>query len=132
MQRSRILYTRLIAAGCAAAAVILGIAVRKLLPAGFWSKYAGVALWSMLAYALLVAAVPRWSVFRTALTALLLSWAVEFAQLTPVPAWLAARQPIFAWILGTSFSLRDLPAYAAGVALAAVVRAVLIRRRANA
>jgi hypothetical protein len=118
---------RLIAVACAAAIVILGIAVRKLLPPGFWSKYAGVALWSGLAYALLVAALPRWPVLRTALTALAVSWVVEFAQLTPAPAWLAARQPIFAWILGTSFSPWDLPAYAAGVLLAAATHAMLAR-----
>src|SRR5262245_24051697 len=124
-----ILRTRWIAAGCAIAIVALGIAVRKLLPLGFWSKYTGVALWSSLVYAVLVAAMPHWTALRVAVTTLTVSWVVEFLQVTPGPAWLAAQQPIFAWILGTSFSFLDLPAYAVGVLLTAAVHLAIRRGR---
>lgn len=121
------LRARLISAGCALAILIFGVAVRTLLPVGFWTKYTGVALWSALLYALLVAAAPQVSVVRIALATLAVSWAVEFLQLAPFPAWLAARQPIFAWVFGTSFSPWDLPAYAVGIILAAAIHALLIR-----
>ena len=58
-----------------------------------------------------------------ALLALGVSWAVEFAQLSTLPAWLSSQHPLLRWIFGESFRFYDLPSYAAGVALAAGVHA---------
>ncbi len=111
-------------AGIAAVVTIAaGLAVRRWLPWGFWSKYSGVALWSVVVYALVVIVRPRVGVARCALIALMLSWAVEFAQLTPAPAWLSSKHPVLRLIFGEHFSVADLPAYAAGVLLAAIVHA---------
>jgi hypothetical protein len=85
----------------------------------FLAKYGGVALWSVMAYAAILVLAPRLSVARAALIALAVSFAVELAQLSPIPAALSAKHLVLRLLLGTTFSVYDLPAYAVGVALAA-------------
>jgi hypothetical protein len=110
------------------ATVAAGLGVRYGLARFPWlAKYGGVALWSMMAYATLLVLAPRLSVPRAALIALGVSFAVELAQLSPVPAMLSAKHILLRLLLGTSFSAWDLPAYAAGVALAAVAHHTLRR-----
>lgn len=109
--------------------IAAGLAVRQWFPWGFWSKYSGVALWSAVVYALVVFVRPRAGVARCAASALLISWAVEFAQLTPGPGWLSSKHPVLRLIFGEHFSLRDLPACAVGVLLAAIMHASTVSRR---
>lgn len=117
------------AAGIAAVLTIAaGLAVRRSLPWGFWSKYSGVALWSVVVYALVVLARPRMGVARCAALSLLISWAVEFAQLTSVPGRLSSLHPMLRMVFGEHFSLADLPAYAVGALLAAMAHAACVRR----
>lgn len=123
---------RIVACVAAGLTIAAGLAVRRWLPWGFWSKYTGVALWSVVVYALVLAARPRAAVPRCALGALLISWAVEFAQLSPVPAWLAAQHPLLRLIFGEHFGAGDLAAYAVGVLLAAGGHAALVGRHSSA
>lgn len=118
-------------AACAAAlTVLVGLSVRHFLAAGFWSKYSGVALWSVVVYALVLFVRPRWHPLHCAIVALFISWAIEFAQLTPVPRWLASQHAGFRLVFGEHFSWWDLPAYAIGVLFAAIAHASpLFRRR---
>ena len=114
--------------GCLVA-VAVGLACRYGL-SGMPAKYLGVALWSTTVYAILMSIRPAAGVHRAALVALGISWAVEFAQLTPVPAWLSSQHVLLRLLFGTTFSVADLPAYAAGVALGAAL-SITARRRAD-
>jgi Protein of unknown function (DUF2809) len=60
--------------------------------------------------------------------ALAFCWAVELAQLTPVPARLSERSVLARLALGSTFNTPDLFWYAVGVALAAVPH-LFVRRR---
>jgi hypothetical protein len=101
-----------------AAAVILiaGLAVRAG-TGGAFAKYAGVALYGALVYAIMVWVAPRTSPVSVAATALVACWAVEFAQLSPVPAALSARSTLARLVLGSTFNPPDLAWYAVGVAV---------------
>jgi hypothetical protein len=97
--------------------------------APFVAKYGGVALWSVMAYVAILLLAPRLSVPRAALIALTVSFAVELAQLSPIPAALSSRHVVLRLLLGTTFSAYDLPAYAVGVALAAAAHSIARRPR---
>ncbi len=109
-------------------AVAAGLAVRFLpgVPP-LLAKVAGVALWSVAAYACVLLARPRARVLSASLIALGLSFGIELAQLTPYPAALSARHLLLRLLLGTTFSAWDLPAYAAGVLGAALLHHALLR-----
>lgn len=111
--------TRLVAFAAALGVIGAGLAVRAGLE-GFWAKYLGVALWAACVYALVVAVAPGWRPGRVAVVALAISWAVEFFQLTPIPARLAGVHPWFRLVFDEVFSWGDLPAYVAGVVVALV------------
>jgi hypothetical protein len=111
-------------------AVAAGLAIRYGL-SGAPAKYGGVALWSCMAYAGVLLVRPTLSVARAAIVTLIISWGVELAQLTPLPAALASKHLVLRLLLGTTFSLADLPAYAGGVALAAGAHALARRRPAT-
>lgn len=104
----------------ALATVALGLGARLVL-AGSLAKVLGVTLWATLVYFLIVGVAPRITVRRAFLLCLAISWAVEVFQLTDVPMLLHARHPAFALVFGTTFSGLDLPAYAAGAGLGALV-----------
>ena len=107
-------------AGAAAAALLTiaaGLALRRF-AGGALAKVGGVALWATLVYALLVVLRPRARPAVVAAVALAISFAVELFQLTPYPAELAARHPLFHLVLGETFHAPDLCAYPIGVALA--------------
>jgi hypothetical protein len=97
----------------------LGLAVRAF-TGGDFSKYAGVALYATLIYALVAFWLrPLWA----ALAATGISWAVEFFQLTGIPADLSAHSGLAHLVLGSTFNAPDLFWYAVGAALGtAVVR----------
>ncbi|MGW0587074.1 ribosomal maturation YjgA family protein [Streptosporangium sp. NPDC002607] len=120
--------TRLLAALAAALTIAAGLTVRAV-AGGWFGKYAGDALYTVLVYALIVLVWPRITPARAALGALAFSWAVELAQLTPVPAALSEVSAVARLVLGSTFSAADLVAYAAGAALVASAHTLLRRRR---
>ncbi|MET8048923.1 DUF2809 domain-containing protein [Streptosporangium sp. NPDC005286] len=120
--------TRLLAALAAALTIAAGLTVRAV-TGGWFGKYAGDALYTVLVYALIVLVWPRITPARAALGALAFSWAVELAQLTPVPAALSEVSVVARLVLGSTFGAADLVAYAAGAALVASAHTLLRRRR---
>ena len=95
----------------------LGLGVRTF-TGGDFSKYAGVALYTTLIYAFL----SFWlRPLHAALTATAISWAVEFFQLTGIPADLSAHSTLAHLVLGSTFNTPDLFWYAAGAALGTLV-----------
>ncbi|WP_405395297.1 DUF2809 domain-containing protein [Microbispora hainanensis] len=110
------LHRRLAALAAAVMVVAAGLAVRAL-PAGAVAKYAGDLLYTLLVYALVVVAAPRARPFVVAAVALAVSWLVEFAQLTGVPAELSAHSTLARLVLGTTFNAPDLFWYAVGAAV---------------
>ena len=95
----------------------LGLGVRAFTDGDF-AKYAGVALYTTLIYAFLSFWLrPLWA----AVTATGISWAVEFFQLTGIPADLSAHSTLAHLVLGSTFNTPDLFWYAAGAALGTLV-----------
>ncbi|MGC5010543.1 DUF2809 domain-containing protein [Streptosporangium sp. DT93] len=109
--------TRLLAALAAILTVAAGLTVRAT-AGGWFGASAGDALYTVLVYALIVFVRPRIIPVRAASGALALSWAVELAQLTPVPAALSEVSVVARLVLGSTFGVADLVAYAAGAVLA--------------
>ncbi|GAA4224625.1 hypothetical protein FHR32_006899 [Streptosporangium album] len=120
------LRSRLPAAFAAVVTVAAGLTVRAV-TGGWFGKYAGDALYTVLVYALIVLVWPRVPPARAALGALVFSWAVEFAQLTPLPAALSQAGVLARLVLGSTFGVADLAAYAAGAALAWTAHTLLRR-----
>ncbi|WP_433548761.1 DUF2809 domain-containing protein [Streptomyces sp. CA-294286] len=85
---------------------------------GAFAKYAGVALYTVLLYALVVAARPRVRPMAAAAVALGLSWAMEFAQLSPLPEELSARNGLLRLVFGSTFHAPDLFWYVVGAVCA--------------
>jgi len=101
----------------------LGLGVRAF-TGGDFAKYAGVALYATLIYALLSFWLrPLWA----AIAATGFSWAVEFFQLTGIPADLSARSTLAHLVLGSTFNAPDLFWYVVGAALGVVI----VRRKAS-
>lgn len=94
--------------------IAAGLAVRAAL-SGFWAKYLGVGLWAVAAYVATLCVTPRLPPPRTATIALVISWGVELAQLTPIPGRLSSVHPFVRLIFGEFFSPYDLIALAIGV-----------------
>lgn len=122
------LRVRLTAVAAAVVTVAAGLAVRAVAD-GWFGKYAGDALYTVLVHALVVLVAPRLSPGRAAAWALGLSWAVEFAQLTPVPAALSETSVLARLVLGSTFGVADLVAYAVGAALSWAGHTLLLRLR---
>ena len=101
----------------ASAVVVLaaGLAVRAFTDGAF-AKYAGVALYAALIYTLVVGVAPRIRPLVAAGIALAFCWAVEFAQLSTVPAALSERSIVARLVLGSTFNTPDLLWYAIGIA----------------
>ncbi|NUO55463.1 MAG: DUF2809 domain-containing protein [Hamadaea sp.] len=112
-----------------AAVVVLlaGLGVRAF-TGGVFAKYAGVALYAVLVYVLVLVVAPRLRPLPSAAIALAFCWAVEFFQLSPIPAELSERSTLARLILGSTFNAPDLLWYAVGVAVAYVVHAAVTRR----
>ncbi|GAA3161269.1 hypothetical protein GCM10010466_60250 [Planomonospora alba] len=121
------LRSRLPAALAAVTTVAAGLTLRAAAD-GWFAEYGGDALYTVLVHALVVTALPRVAPVRAAAGALAFSWAVELAQLTPVPAALAEVSVAARLVLGSTFGAADLAAYAAGAAAAGTVHALLRRR----
>ncbi len=110
--------TRVLAAVLAAVTLCIGVAARSGWLPSFWAKYIGVALWSVLVYWIVVFVAPRWSPWRVGVTTLGIGWLVEFAQLSPAPAWLASVIPLARWVFGTTYNAPDLIGYLVGAIVA--------------
>jgi hypothetical protein len=93
--------------------VILGLALHYL-SLGGPASLATDALYTVLVYLVLAVIAPRAPRRWLALVAFAVSAAVEFAQLTGVPAQLAESFPPSRLVFGTTFSGWDLAAYAVG------------------
>ncbi|MFD0036330.1 DUF2809 domain-containing protein [Streptomyces anulatus] len=122
---------RVVAAGAAVVTVAAGLAVRAGADGAF-AKYAGSALYTVLLCALVALCAPRARPVAVASTALALSWVVEFAQLTDVPAELSAHSTAARLVLGSTFNAPDLFWYAVGAAAAWAVHTGARRRAASA
>ncbi|WP_394825700.1 DUF2809 domain-containing protein [Pendulispora albinea] len=109
--------------------LFVGLAVRTW-TGGAFAKYAGVALYASLIYALVIATAPRLLPWRAAAIALAFCWAIEFGQLTTIPASLAKQSKLARLVLGTTFNIPDLFWYAVGIAPLAYVDRML-RARAS-
>ncbi|MER6712582.1 MULTISPECIES: DUF2809 domain-containing protein [unclassified Streptomyces] len=107
--------TRLAAAGAAVVTVGAGLGLRTV-AAGDVAKYGGDALYTVLLLTLVVLAAPRVTPLAAAGSALAASWAVEFLQLSPVPAELSARSTLARLVLGSTFNAPDLLWYTVGAA----------------
>ncbi|MEV8003332.1 DUF2809 domain-containing protein [Streptomyces parvus] len=106
-----------VAAVAALGTVAAGLAVRAGADGAF-AKYAGSALYTVLLCTLVAFCAPRARPLAVAATALGLSWAVEFAQLTGVPAELSVHSTAARLIIGSTFNAPDLFWYAVGAAAA--------------
>jgi hypothetical protein len=120
--------TRLMALGAAAVTVAAGLGIR-VLAQGDVSKYGADAFYTVLVYALSVVAVPRIRPLTAASVALGVSWAVEFFQLSPVPAELSRHSLVARLVLGTTFNAPDLLWYVVGAAFALLVHVSARRRK---
>lgn len=107
-------------------AIAAGLAVRHG-HRGFWPKYSGDALWTCVVYALVVFVRPTLRPTQAGLIALGISFTVEFAQITPGPAWLSSKHFLLGLIFGATFSPYDLIAYAVGAGLCFSVHTALSR-----
>jgi hypothetical protein len=117
---------RWVALAVAAVILIAGLAVRAWTGEAF-AKYAGVALYGALVYAITVWVRPRTSPGLAAVIALVVCWVVEFAQLTPVPAALSVRSVLARLVLGSTFNRPDLAWYGVGIAVLLGVHATARR-----
>ncbi|MFB6557742.1 DUF2809 domain-containing protein [Streptomyces sp. NPDC056400] len=108
--------TRLAAAGAAVLTVGAGLGLRAV-ATGSTAKYGGDALYTVLLLTLVVLIAPRLTPLRAAATALAASWAVEFLQLTAVPAELSRHSTVARLVLGSTFNAPDLFWYVVGAAV---------------
>lgn len=122
---------RAAAVAAAVLTVAAGLGVRAV-SGGEVAKYAGDALYTVLIHTLVVFLVPRVRPLTAAGTALVVSWAVELAQLTDLPAELSRHSTAARLVLGSTFNAPDLFWYAVGAALAWAVHTCLTARRALA
>ncbi|MGW7051660.1 ribosomal maturation YjgA family protein [Streptomyces sp. NPDC054887] len=118
--------TRVPAALAAGATVCAGLGVRSAAHGDF-AAYAGDALYTVLLCTLVVLLAPACRARTAAGVGLALSWAVECAQLTGVPAALAERSAPARLVLGSTFNAPDLFWYAAGAGLFLLIRTVVPR-----
>ncbi|WP_436527337.1 DUF2809 domain-containing protein [Actinoplanes sp. HUAS TT8] len=116
------------AVGC----VLLAFGIRiltgsPLLSTGLVEQASGTALYAAAVFCGVIVLWPRMPVRWVALITAGYCWAVEFLQLTGVPAELSARSVVARLVLGVSFDPSDLAWYLVGVAVPAAI-VVLLRR----
>ena len=117
---------RLLPAAIWLVVIALGLLSRAIL-AGAPAKYLGVALWATSVHFLLLTTAPRMRPAAALTLCLLISWAIEFAQLTDFPRRLSSIHPFLRLIFGEVFHAPDLLALALG-AIAAWAFWILLRR----
>nr|WP_277818530.1 DUF2809 domain-containing protein [Cellulosimicrobium arenosum] len=99
--------------------------------AGATGDVLGDVLYAVAVYTLLVLLVPRLRVAAAGGLALSWCWAVEGLQATGVASAVNDAVPPAAWLLGSTFAVRDLACYAVGVALTAGTDLVVGRAAAR-
>jgi hypothetical protein len=117
---------RLAAAGAAVVTVGAGLGLRAV-ASGSLAKYGGDALYTVLLLTLVVLVTPRVRPLTAAGTALAVSWAVEFLQLSGMTAELAQNSAVARLVLGSTFNAPDLFWYAVGAAAGWLVHTALSR-----
>ncbi len=127
-------WVRPAALGAAAGCVLVAFGVRvltgsPLASTGLVEQASGTALYAAAVFCGVVFLWPRMTIPWVALIAAGYCWAVEFLQLTSIPADLSARSVLARLVLGVSFDPADLAWYLVGVAVPAVVLARLRRTR---
>ena len=110
---------RRVVAAALAATVGAGLLVATRVPDP-WGDVGGDVLYAVAAYLLVALVLARARPWRVALLALGWCWAVEALQATGLAAAVNDAVPPAAWLLGSTFAVRDLVCYAAGVAVALV------------
>lgn len=120
---------RLLLLVAAVVVIAAGLAVHTGVP-GEVGGFAGDALYAVLVFLLIAIAAPAVSAPMVAGAALAVCWAIELLQLTPLPAALSRSVPGAALVVGSTFQVSDLIAYALGAAAAGTADAV-IRRAAG-
>ncbi|MEU1618837.1 DUF2809 domain-containing protein [Streptomyces sp. NPDC005722] len=115
---------RLAAAAASVVTVGAGLALRAVAD-GNVAKYGGDALYTVLVLALVVLLAPRVTPLTAAVSALAFSCAVEFLQLSDIPAELSRRSGIARLVLGSTFNAPDLLGYAAGAAAGWLIHTAL-------
>lgn len=123
--------TRLTAAVAAVVTIGAGLGIRAVAE-GSPAKYGGDALYTVLLLALVVLVAPRVTPLRAAGTALAASWAIEFLQLSHVPAELSRHSAVARLVLGSTFNAPDLFWYAAGAAAGWLVHTAMSPHRRGA
>ncbi|GGE88892.1 DUF2809 domain-containing protein [Mycetocola zhadangensis] len=107
----------------------VGLAVSTLL-SGFVADAVADALYTVLVYLLVAAAVLRLSPIVVGCAAFAVSAVIEFSQLTGIPAALAVVFPPARLVFGTTFVATDLIFYAIGATAVAGIDG-LVRRRSR-
>jgi hypothetical protein len=88
----------------------------------FMSKYGGDALWALMVFFGFGFLFTRISTVRLSLVSLGFAWAIEFSQLYRTPWFDAIRATRPGHLVfGSTFNWPDLPAYAVGIALGALL-----------
>lgn len=106
---------------------VLGLVLHFFVSGDFFSLITD-ALFTVLLYLLLALALPAAQRSWVALAAFGISAFIEIAQLTGVPAALAASFPPSRLVFGTTFSTLDLVAYAVGAAVVLMADTALSQR----
>jgi len=115
-----LLKRRMLLAAIAGLIVITGLLVR-FATTGIVADFVGDALYAVLIYLVVSFVFVRRGSRQNAVIAVLFCAAVEFLQLTGLPAAAATVFPPSRYLLGTTFSSLDLVAYMIGVLTAATV-----------
>ncbi|PTU55490.1 DUF2809 domain-containing protein [Sphaerisporangium cinnabarinum] len=113
-----------------AAVVVLGLVVATRVPDP-WGDVGGDVLYAVATYVLVVLVASRVRPLVAGAVALGWCWAVEALQATGVAAAVNDVVPPAAWLLGSTFAVRDLVCYLVGVALACAVDAGVGARSAT-
>ncbi|WP_431280259.1 DUF2809 domain-containing protein [Leifsonia poae] len=120
--------SRRVGAAIAAAGILIaGLLVHSFV-GGAVGGFAGDALYAAFVYTLVVVLVPRARITVTAAAAAAFCAAIEFLQLTPLPAALSRSVPGASLVFGSTFQWIDLVAYAVGIAIVAIVDLSIGRR----
>lgn len=110
--------------------VMVGFVVATRVPDP-WGDVGGDVLYAVATFVLVVLVAPRVRPLVAGAVALGWCWAVEALQATGVAAAVNDAVPPAAWLLGSTFAVRDLVCYLVGVALACVVDAGVGARSAT-
>ncbi|MFI5842874.1 DUF2809 domain-containing protein [Catenuloplanes sp. NPDC051500] len=92
---------------------------------GAIEQFSGTALYASMVYAAVVFLWPRLSPWSSGAIAVAFCWAVEFSQLTGIPAELSERSLLARLALGVQFDLIDVFVYPAGVVPLVLAHALL-------